>query len=93
MNKLGKHFFIYHSWYTFNFDSAYKKPPLIKVAIFSCVILVLSTYRICKQKAIKLIPYYMIDRQIYYFQNRKTITYEKLRYLVCYLFPPAVAHI
>ena len=60
MNKMGKHFFIYHSWYTFSFDSAYKKPPLIKVAISSGVILVLS-YRGYKQKTIKLISYYMID--------------------------------
>ena len=28
-----QHFFIYHSWYTSNFESVYKKPPIIKVAI------------------------------------------------------------
>ena len=32
----------YHSWYTFNFESAYKKPHFIKVAILSDLSLVLS---------------------------------------------------
>ena len=51
---------IYHSWHTFNFDTTYKKPPFIKVVIFSDGVLV-SNYHGCKGKAIKLIPYYMID--------------------------------
>ena len=60
LNKLGKHFFIYHSWQTFNFESTYKKPPFIKVAIFSDIILV-SNYHGCKEEAINLIPQYLID--------------------------------
>ena len=58
--KLGWHFFIYHYWYISNFESTYKKPLLIKVAIFPDVILV-SNYHACKGEAIKLIPYYMVD--------------------------------
>ena len=33
MFKFGKNFFIYDSRYTSNFESTYKKPPFIKVAI------------------------------------------------------------
>ena len=57
---MGQHFFIYHSWYTSNFETTYKKPPFIQVAIFFDVDLV-SNYHGCKGEAIKLIPYYMID--------------------------------
>ena len=32
--KLGYYFFIYHSWYTVNFESTYKKPPFMKVDLF-----------------------------------------------------------
>ena len=38
----------------------YKKPPFIKVAIFSDVILV-SNYHGCKEEVINLIPHYLID--------------------------------
>ena len=58
--KLDQHFFIYHSWYTSNFETTYKKPPFIKVAIFSSVVLV-SNYHGCKGEAIKLISYFMMD--------------------------------
>ena len=49
MHKLGQHLFIYHSWQTSNFESTHKKPPFIKVAIFSDVILV-SNYHGCKEE-------------------------------------------
>ena len=38
----------------------YKKPPFIKVAIFSDAILV-SNYHGCKEEAINLILHYLID--------------------------------
>ena len=43
-----------------SFESAYKKPPFIKKAIFSDVILV-SDYHGCKGETIKFILYYIID--------------------------------
>ena len=46
--------------YLFIFESTYKKPPFIKVAIFSDVILV-SNYHGCKEEVINLIPHYLID--------------------------------
>ena len=52
--------FIIHFWYTSNFETTYKNPPFIKVDISSDVVL-LSNYYDCKGKAIKLIPFYMID--------------------------------
>ena len=48
--------FLIHS----NFESAYKKPPFNKVAIFSDVILVSNHYG-CKGETIKFIPYYLTD--------------------------------
>ena len=58
--KLSQHLFIYHSLYTYNFESTYKKPPFIKAAIFFDAILV-SKQHGCKGETIKLIPYDMID--------------------------------
>ena len=43
----------YHSWYTFNFESAYKKPHFIKVAILSDLSLVLS-YCGCRERGNKV---------------------------------------
>ena len=43
-----------------NFESTYKNPPFIKVAVFADVILV-SNYHGCKEGIINLIPHYMID--------------------------------
>ena len=57
---MGKHFFIYDSWYTLNFETTDKMPPFIKVAIFCDTVLV-SNYHSCKGEAIKLITYCMID--------------------------------
>ena len=48
---MGYHFFMYHSWYTSNFESP---------NTFFDVILV-SSYHGCKGENVKLIPYYMID--------------------------------
>ena len=58
--KFSSHFFIYHSWHTSNFAPTCNKPPFIKVAIFSDVVLI-SNYYGCKGVAIKLMPYYMIN--------------------------------
>ena len=44
----------------FLFKSTYKKPPFIKGAIFSDVILV-SNHHGCKVEAINLMPHYLID--------------------------------
>ena len=57
---LGQYFFIYHSWYTSNFEATYKKRPFFKVAIFPDAVLA-SNYHGCKEEAIKWIPYYMVD--------------------------------
>ena len=46
--------------YLFIFESTYKKPPFIKVAIFSDVILV-SNYHGCRREAIYSVPHYLID--------------------------------
>ena len=59
---MGYHFFMYHSWYTSNFESP---------NIFFDVILV-SSYHGCKGENVKLIPYYMR----YHLQNCKVITFE-----------------
>ena len=58
--KLSQHLFIYHSCYTSNFESTYKKPLFIKVAIFSDVILV-SKYHGCKGGTTNPMQFYMID--------------------------------
>ena len=59
--------------YTSNFKTTYKKPPFIKVAIFSDIVLV-SNYHGYKGETIKLIPYYMID----IIDKTKAITFEKI---------------
>ena len=51
--------FIYKLGYS-NFESTYKKPPFIKVVIFSDVILV-SSYPGCKEESLNLIPHYLVD--------------------------------
>ena len=43
-----------------NFEYYYRRPPFMKVAIFSNEVLV-SNYRGCKGLATKLISYYTID--------------------------------
>ena len=75
MHKLGQHLFIYHSWQTSNFESTHKKPPFIKVAIFSDVILV-SNYTGCKEEVINLTPHYLIH--IFYKIVAKAITFRKI---------------
>ena len=58
---------ISHSRYTFNFESAYKKPSPIKVATFFSYVILVSSYQLCKAKEkIKLIPYYLYNRYFIY---------------------------
>ena len=54
-------FFIYHSWYTSNFETAYKKPPFYHGNYFFSDVVLVSNYHGCKGETIKLIPYYMVD--------------------------------
>ena len=75
MHKLDQHLFIYHSWQTSNFESTHKKPPFIKVAIFSDEILV-SNYTGCKEEVINLTPRYLIH--IFYKIVAKAITFRKI---------------
>ena len=57
---MSQRLFIYHSCYTSNFESTYKNPLFVKVAIFSDLILV-SKYHGCKGGTTKPMQYYMID--------------------------------
>ena len=65
---------LYHSWYTSNFETTYKIPPFIKVAIFfwSSFSIKLSWF----QRRNNKIDTILYDR--YYLQNYKAITFEKL---------------
>ena len=45
---------IYHSYQTPNFESTYKEPPFIRLALFSDIVLV-SNYHGCKGEAINLL--------------------------------------
>ena len=57
---MGRYFFVFHSWYTVNFESANKKPPFIKVAIsFWCNFSIKLSK--LQRREIKLISYYKID--------------------------------
>ena len=55
--KIGLTLNFFYSWYISNFQTTYKKPPFIKAAIFSDIVLV-SNYHGCKTEERKLIPYY-----------------------------------
>ena len=51
----------YHFWYTSNFETAYRKPLFIKLAIFLMCLALVSNYHSWKGELIKLIPQYMVD--------------------------------
>ena len=73
ISKLGKQFFIYHTWYTSNFETTYKKPPFINVAIFSwCSFSIKLSWSLGRSNKIYTILY---DR--YCWQNCKVITFVK----------------
>ena len=57
-----------------NFESTYEKPPFIKVAISSDVILV-SNYHACKEEVVNF-NITLFDR--YYLQNCKAIAFRKI---------------
>ena len=72
--KLGCLFFIYHLWYTSNYEYTCKKPSFIKVAIFFwCNFSIISNYHDCIGQIIKLIPY-VID---VIYKNCKANAFEK----------------
>ena len=71
--KLGQHFFIYHSWFTSNFETTYKKPSLIKAALFLwCSLNIILSWLPKRSNKNTVILY---DR--YYLQNCKAITFQK----------------
>ena len=72
--KLGEHFFFYYSWYTSNFETTYKKPPIIKLAIFFwCSFSIKFSWL---QRRIDKISTILYDK--YYLQNCKLSHLKKL---------------
>ena len=68
---------ISHSWHTFNFESAYKEPCFIMVAIFFGFNF---SNQICKAKeVIKLLPYYLYDDKYFIYKTVKTSHLKKLQ--------------
>ena len=63
--KFRWHFFIYHSWSTFNFDSTYNNLPFIKVTIlFWCSFSIKLSWFQRRHNKIDIIPYdrfYLLD--------------------------------
>ena len=67
------------------FESTYKKPSFIKVAIFSDVILV-SSYPSCNRKTINLIPHYMIRDRSYLEKLQIIQNINNLMFQVIFIF-------
>ena len=67
-------FFIYHSWYTSNFETTDKKPPFYHGNYFFSDVVLVSNYHGCKGETIKKNTL-LYDR--YYLQNCKAIPFEK----------------
>ena len=73
--KLGYNFFIYRTWYTSNFETTYKKPPFIMVAIcFWCSFSIKLSWLQRRSNKINTMLY-----GIYYLQNFKAINLKKLQ--------------
>ena len=71
---MNYHFFICHSWYTSNFETTYKKPPFIKIAnFFWCSFSIKLSWLQRRSNKINT-----IQRDRYYLQNCKVITFEKI---------------
>ena len=66
-----------HSWYTFNFECAYKKPSFIKVTVFFSDAILVSNYQQSNRETMKLLSYYLYDRYFIYKTVKIYITFEK----------------
>ena len=89
MYKLGQHFFIYHYWYTSNFEATYKKSPFIKVAIFFWFSFSIKLSWL--QRRSNKINTILCD--IYYLQNCHDITFEKIASHTKYKKPNVSSHL
>ena len=78
-----------YSFYTSNFETTYKKPPFIKIAILYDLVLV-SNYHGCKGEDNK-INTILYDR--YYLQSCKAITFKKIANHTTYKKPNVPSHL